>query len=226
MEKRRSNHTIILAAGRGRRFGGAIPKQFQSISGRPLLHYSLATFLNHPDIDSVTVVLPEDFLNFPLPDHSKLRPAVIGGKERHQSTIRALAALCCAENDGILIHDAARPLVPGSLIGDVCQALQQADLVTPALPISDALIDRDNLFVVDRTHYAAVQTPQGFRCSLLRHAMAQLEERERELTPTCEFEVVRILYPAAKAVLVAGHPMNEKFTHPTDGELMGRALAK
>jgi 2-C-methyl-D-erythritol 4-phosphate cytidylyltransferase/2-C-methyl-D-erythritol 2,4-cyclodiphosphate synthase len=215
-----------LAAGRGQRFGGAVPKQFQTIGGQPLLHYSLATFLNHPDIDSVTVVLPEDFLNFPLPSHGKLRPPVAGGKERHQSTINALTTLSCADGEGILIHDAARPLVPGSLIGEVCQALGQADLVSPALPISDALIDRNNLFVIDRAHYAAVQTPQGFRCYLLRHALAQLEGREIEQAPSCEFEMVRVLCPSAKAILVAGHPINEKFTHPIDGELMGHMLSK
>ncbi|MDR2664604.1 MAG: 2-C-methyl-D-erythritol 4-phosphate cytidylyltransferase [Puniceicoccales bacterium] len=229
MGKERSNHAIILAAGRGQRFGGSVPKQFQIVEGRPLIHYSLRTFLNHPDIHSVTVVLPEDYMNFSLPVHGKMRPPVVGGKERHDSTIRALANLSSDGGDGIIIHDAARPLVPHLLIGEVCRALHRADLVTPALPIGDALVDRDNLYVIDRAHYAAIQTPQGFRCYILQEAMARLEQlgqMENLAIPTCEFEIVRVLCPAAKAVLVAGHPQNEKFTHPVDADRMGRSLEK
>jgi 2-C-methyl-D-erythritol 4-phosphate cytidylyltransferase/2-C-methyl-D-erythritol 2,4-cyclodiphosphate synthase len=226
--RKKTNHAIILAAGRGSRLGGTVPKQFQLVQNYPLLHYSLATFLNHKTIGSVTVVLPEDFLDFPLPSHRKLRPPVAGGSERYLSTIRALDALCAAKNDGVLIHDAARPLVPESLITAVCNALDDADLVTPTLPINDAIMDSENLFVVDRAHYSTLQTPQGFRCSLLRKSMEQLKGKDMTQwkMPSCEFEVARVFFPSAKVKVVAGHPQNYKITNPHDKKQMELLLAQ
>ncbi|MDR1435711.1 MAG: 2-C-methyl-D-erythritol 4-phosphate cytidylyltransferase [Puniceicoccales bacterium] len=219
MSPKVENHVIILAAGRGTRFGGSMPKQFVEVNGRPLLHYSLKTFLDHGAIDSVTVVLPEDFIDFQLPLHGKLRQPVVGDVERHRSTIRALHSLETGDNDRVLIHDAARPLVSAELIWSVCVALDGgADLVAPAIPIDDAIIDVRHLYVVERATYAALQTPQGFRVNLLRNSMARFLEMDGEdsWTPTCEFEIVRNINQSAKAQLLDGCFRNHKVTRDFD----------
>ncbi|MDR2667542.1 MAG: 2-C-methyl-D-erythritol 4-phosphate cytidylyltransferase [Puniceicoccales bacterium] len=218
MSHRKENHAIILAAGSGSRFGGIIPKQFLRINDKPLLNYSLETFLDNEYIDSVTVVLPRDFINFPLPSHAKLRHPVLGGEERYESAICALDGMRVDDDANIIIHDAARPLVPPELIGEVCKSLDSADLVTPVVEISDAIIDVGSLFVVDRSNYAAVQTPQGFRYDMLRSAMAQVDGRDMAQwpTPSCEFEIVRVFFPSARAKLIAGHWLNHKITSERD----------
>ena len=218
MTNKRKNHAIILAAGRGSRFGGNILKQFVRINGKPMLHYSLETFLNHDGIDSVTVVLPKNYKDFPLPRHEKLRPSVTGGVERYHSTIRALTSLESDGDDGILIHDAARPLVPSTIIGDVCAALDEADLVIPTIEVSDALIDTKHLYIIDRECYAALQTPQGFRSEPLRRSMTQLELRDMSKwrAPSCEFEIVRLLQPTAKVKMIPGHVQSFKVTYDND----------
>jgi 2-C-methyl-D-erythritol 4-phosphate cytidylyltransferase len=224
MHLRRNIHAIVLAAGSGERFGKDIPKQFYAVGGRPLLFYSLETFLGHEDVDTVSVVLPEKFINFPLPRHPKLLPPVVGGAYRYLSTHNALRRLSGGPEDGILVHDSARPLVPGSLIGEVCRALDSADAVVPVFPIDDALIDRDSLFIVDRAHYAAVQTPQGFRRSILHEAfllMGQMDMKNRHI-PGCEFEIVRGLLPAASALAIPGHHRNFKITRDCDLERLGQ----
>jgi 2-C-methyl-D-erythritol 4-phosphate cytidylyltransferase len=225
MTLRRRFHAILLAAGWGKRFGQEMPKQFHEVNGRPLLHYSLETFLGHEDIDTVSVVLPEKFIAFPLLPHPKLLPPIVGGIHRHLSTHNALQKLEGGPDDGILVHDSVRPLVPEALIGEVCRALESADVVTPILPIDDALIDRENLFIVDRAHYAAVQTPQGFRRSILADALfrlLQMDSADRRI-PSCEFEIVRAFLPSARATAIPGHHKNLKITHLGDVEhLLGK----
>jgi 2-C-methyl-D-erythritol 4-phosphate cytidylyltransferase/2-C-methyl-D-erythritol 2,4-cyclodiphosphate synthase len=224
----RHNHIILLAAGRGERFGGNLPKQFIEVHGRPLLYFSLETFLEHESIASVCVVLPEQFIDFPLPNHPKLLSPVIGGHLRHLSTRNGLKALRCKPNDGVLIHDAARPLVPASLIGEVCLALNNCDAVTPALPIEDALLERDHLHIVDRARYGIVQTPQGFRHSVLEEAFTRSEtiELPSNRIPSCEFELVRALLPSANASSILGHHKNFKITHRHDLENLPHLLRK
>ncbi|MDR3316620.1 MAG: 2-C-methyl-D-erythritol 4-phosphate cytidylyltransferase [Puniceicoccales bacterium] len=215
------NHVILLAAGRGERMGHSVPKQFCRVGGgRPLLYFSLETLLAHRLVASVCVVLPEKFIDFPLPEHGKLLPPVAGGGLRHISVLNGLRQLRCGAGAGVLIHDSARPFLPSSCIDAVCRSLGEADAVTPALPIDEAILDRDSLMVVDRARYAIIQTPQAFRHSVLIEAFSSMEVLgfPGGRVPSCEYEMVRALVPSASAKAVPGDSKNFKVTHPGDLE--------
>jgi 2-C-methyl-D-erythritol 4-phosphate cytidylyltransferase len=188
------------------------------VNGRPLLYFALETFLANDNISTVCVVLPERFINFKLPNHHKLLRPVVGGQSRHLSAFNGLIALQSKPHDRILVHDAARPLVPSELVSEVCKTLEEFDAVTPALPITEALIERDNLLIVDRARYGTVQTPQGFRGSILEKAFNRYESSfmPSGRVPSCEFELVRAMIPSASVKCILGHHSNFKITHGND----------
>ena len=109
---------IIAAGGRGRRFGGAQPKQLLSVAGRPILERTVAAFLAHPAIDALVVALPQDLVDDPpayLRQTAKPLRIVAGGDRRQDSVANAFGAADAA-SDIIVIHDAARPFVSADLI--------------------------------------------------------------------------------------------------------------
>src|SRR5580704_5165256 len=109
---------IVAAGGRGRRFGGAVPKQFLALGGRPILERSVDLFLAHAEIDEVVVALPAELLADPpsfLMSSEKPLHLVAGGARRQDSVISALGA-ANERSDLIVIHDAARPLATGDLV--------------------------------------------------------------------------------------------------------------
>src|SRR5690606_12284602 len=108
--QRSSTAAIILAAGRGTRAGGEVPKQYASIGGHPVLERTLATFLEHPAIDRVKVVIGVDDVSryeALAPRHAKLLPPIGGGDTRRHSALHGLAALATDPPERVLIHDAA-----------------------------------------------------------------------------------------------------------------------
>ncbi|MEN2987327.1 bifunctional 2-C-methyl-D-erythritol 4-phosphate cytidylyltransferase/2-C-methyl-D-erythritol 2,4-cyclodiphosphate synthase [Tistrella sp. BH-R2-4] len=183
---------LIVAAGRGRRFGTAVPKQYQALDGQAVLCHPMRAFLNHPRIDRVQVVIgADDQVLYDLatdglaPRSGKLAPAVIGGAERQASVRLGLEALAAAGGiDLVLVHDAARPFVPAAMIDRVIDALGDAPAALPALPVTDTLkraIDAaaDGAALVAGTMARdglwRAQTPQGARLDLLlaaHHAVA------------------------------------------------------
>lgn len=155
---------IIVAAGRGIRAGGEVPKQFQPLKGRAVLMRTIGAFAQHPQINRVILVVnPNDA---ELLDKLALEDVQIvnGGETRDASVMAGLVAANGADN--VLIHDAARPLVCARIIHDVIAALDTHAGAAPALAVTDALWrgkdgqvtaphPRDGLF--------RAQTPQGFR---------------------------------------------------------------
>lgn len=155
---------IIVAAGRGQRAGGEIPKQFQPLKGQAVLQRTIEAFTQHPEITQVVLVTnPNDadlLANLALEDVL----IVTGGDTRDASVMAGLKAAKGADN--VLIHDGARPLVSARIIHDVIAALDSHAGAAPALSVTDALWrgkdgrvtaphPRDGLF--------RAQTPQGFR---------------------------------------------------------------
>src|ERR1041384_1097700 len=109
---RKTTVALIVAAGRGSRFGGSAPKQYVELAGKPVLRHSLETFLNHPRIDAVRVVIhPDDRALYDdvAKGLSPLDP-VTGGATRQESVRRGLQSLREISPGSVLIHDAARPL--------------------------------------------------------------------------------------------------------------------
>ena len=164
---------LIVAAGRGSRAGGGIPKQYRDLGGVTILRRAIDAFADM--VDDVVVVIHPD-------DRSRAEDAIAGlgaarlvpgGADRAASVRAGLAAVA---GDPVLIHDAARPLVPRAVIERVLAALRQADAAAPALPVVDALwrggaghvdgaVARDGLW--------RAQTPQGFRTRAIRDAHAR-----------------------------------------------------
>lgn len=157
---------LILAAGSGTRFGGALPKQFLPLAGVAILQRSIAAFVASPRIRRVVVVGDAAAIQRHCPAVAERR-VVAGGFTRQASARAGLEALAEDAPDAVLIHDAARPLVPARVIDSVCDALAEgAEAVIPALPVTDTLKAAHDGVVertVPRQGLHRVQTPQGFR---------------------------------------------------------------
>jgi len=153
---------IIVAAGRGSRAGGDLPKQWQPLAGRPVLDHTLQAFAG---FRRVLVVHPDDRLRATALVAGQAVEVVNGGATRDASVRAALEALSGSGVARVLIHDGARPLVSSAVIGRVLAALDQFPGAAPALPVSDALwLGADGLVAgtKDRDGLFRAQTPQGF----------------------------------------------------------------
>ncbi|HAM24768.1 MAG TPA: bifunctional 2-C-methyl-D-erythritol 4-phosphate cytidylyltransferase/2-C-methyl-D-erythritol 2,4-cyclodiphosphate synthase [Actinobacteria bacterium] len=184
---------ILTAAGDGRRLGGSTPKGLRAIAGQPLFLLALQRLVESGHLDDVVVVVREDFVAAAIEliaadPVSRALPGgidvVAGGTTRQQSVARGLAALP-VECDIVLVHDAARPLVPRRVVGDVVAAVRAgAAAVVPVVPVSDSLrstaTDGVNGQAVDRDGLRAVQTPQGFS----RNVLMRAHERAAADAPT------------------------------------------
>jgi len=171
---------IIVAAGSGQRLGAPIPKALVELRGRPLLFWSLQSFLQHPDVDSVIVVSPSTAVDQVRALCESRALIVPGGATRQDSVRNGLAALDDSVEQ-VLIHDAARPFVPAEVITSVVKALSGgACAVIPVLPVTDTIKRLDEAGVVvatlDRSELWTVQTPQGFDRSVLSEAHSSAVE--------------------------------------------------
>lgn len=156
---------IIVAAGRGTRVGGPVPKQWRSLRGLSVVQHTLAAFSAHPHIGRIVLVHhPEDVDRLSEVDVPDLI-LVPGGATRDASVRAGLDALAESPPDNVLIHDAARPLVSGSVISDVIDAIEPGAGAAPALSVTDALWRGEDGIVsgtADREGLFRAQTPQGF----------------------------------------------------------------
>ncbi len=209
---------IIVAAGRGTRAGGSLPKQWQMLAGRPVLAHTLGAFEGYR---RVLVIHPED----------RVRATefgvelVTGGATRDASVRAALEALDGTGVTRVLIHDGARPLVPHAVVARVLSALHHAPGAAPALPISDALWlgaegrvegarAREGLF--------RAQTPQGFHFGPILAA-------HRASVGQAADDVAVARAAGLDVAIVEGDEDNLKLTYPADfaraeGILRGRGV--
>lgn len=204
-----STAAIIVAAGRGTRAGGEMPKQWREIAGQSVVLHTVQAFRTHPKIDYVILVLHAEDLDR-APDMPEL-VVTTGGHERAESVGAGLKAVPFGINN-ILIHDVARPCVSHSTISDVIAALDHSKGASPALPVTDALWTGSDGFVSgtkDRTGLYRAQTPQGFHLDAITAAHAAYEG-----TATDDVEVARAA--GIEVVIVAGDENNLKITLPAD----------
>ncbi len=214
------NSVILLAAGRGERFGADRVKALAPLAGRPLVLHSLLRFDAHPEVDEIVLVTPpgqeapwRDFLLHGL-RAPKLTAVVSGGRER-QDSVRAGLAAVAERCELVLIHDAARPLVPAELISGVLAAAREAGAAVPLLPISDTVKRVSEGFVVrtlPREYLGLAQTPQAFQAALYRRALAEADQAHFEGTDDVSL-VEELGLPVA---CVPGAPENLKVTTPDD----------
>jgi len=202
---------LIVAAGKGERLGGGLPKQYRQLGGKPVLRWAVEPFLRHSSVRDVRVVIgpgQNDLARQAL-DGLSLGPLIQGGAERSDSVRAGLAQV---SGDSVLIHDAARPFCPGKVIDRLVASLEFHDGAAPVLPVGDTLArGGDNLDeLVDRSGLLRVQTPQAFRTEALRQAY----ESWSGPTPSDETTVLRAAGMSVAAV--AGDPALEKLTSATD----------
>ncbi len=207
---------IVPAAGRGRRMGGEVPKQYLPLAGRPLLWHTLAALEGSPLVSAlVLAVHPDDqaLVHSLAADFPKVRSLVLGGEERADSVRAALAATAEAD-ELILVHDAVRPFASPALIERVIAAARQWGAAVPALPVRETIkvVDEGQVTATPpRSHLWAAQTPQGFRRSLLLEAFA-LPPAGGQATD----EAMLIEQLGHPVRVVPGEAANLKITTPED----------
>ncbi|MDR3515290.1 MAG: bifunctional 2-C-methyl-D-erythritol 4-phosphate cytidylyltransferase/2-C-methyl-D-erythritol 2,4-cyclodiphosphate synthase [Azospirillaceae bacterium] len=172
---------VIVAGGSGSRFGGECPKQYQTLLGQPVLRHTVRTFLSHPAVDRVIVVIRAE--DRALYDEAvagfALLPPVTGGVTRQESVHCGLEALDAPPPRLVLIHDAARPLVDAATISAVIAKLAEVPAALAAIPITDTVkrapggLCRET---VDRTDLWRAATPQGFRFAEILAAHRQFAD--------------------------------------------------
>ena len=168
---------LVVAAGRGSRVGGDVPKQYRLLGGRTVLARTLALFDAHPAVDRILVAIgPDDGPLFRASAEGigKLAGTVVGGRTRQASCLAGIRALAADEPDILLIHDAARPFASADLVDRAIAAARLHGAAVPGLAVTDTVkrIDADGRVVdtPDRALLRSVQTPQAFRFDLIEAA--------------------------------------------------------
>lgn len=159
---------LIVAAGRGQRFGGNLPKQYAPLRGERLLRRTLRAFSTHPGVQRIMVAIhPDDAATFAETAQGFTGvEAVHGGATRQESVRLGLEALAKSAPDLVLIHDGARPMISAALIDSIIGALNTSKGVLPVVPVIDTLKRVDGVRVgetVPRENLVRAQTPQGFQ---------------------------------------------------------------
>jgi len=206
---------LVVASGRGERFGGALPKQYQQLAGRPVLRHCLETLTRHPRVDAVRAVIhPSDraLYDEAAAGLGLLEPSH-GGASRQDSVRNGLESLAGEDPALVLIHDGVRALLTPQLIDRVIDGLQDGTAVLPALPVTDTLkrVDHGNVAgTVDRGGLYRAQTPQGFRYDAILRAHRVLAGQS--MTDDCALAEAAGLQVA----VVAGEEGNIKITERAD----------
>jgi len=213
---------VVLGGGAGNRFGATRPKQLLTLGGRTLIEHCVTAFHDAPGIDEVLLVMPPAYHDESgkLVGH-QVSAIIPGGVTRSDSARHALAYLT-ARNDpattGVLLHDAARPLVTQQIIADCITALGKYDAVGTAVPTSDTIVvAKDGVMshVPPRETLLRCQTPQCFRLSVITQAH-RLAGADPDFTPTDDCGVVLRYLPDVPVHIVLGSERNIKVTYPGD----------
>ncbi len=228
---------VMPAAGAGRRFGGALPKQYAELCGRYVIEWALRPFLDDPDCEGVIVALAAQDPWWPQverrwPRHRAAARLAPGGAERCESVANALAVLVetaslVRPDTWVLVHDAVRPCITAVEIGRLRAAsLASGRGAALAAPLADTLKrarDAEPIIAetVPRASLWRAQTPQMFRCGELRHALAMAAAAGRR--PTDEAQALEWL--GAEVTLVEGDSTNIKVTTVADLRLAAAVLA-
>lgn len=207
---------LIVAAGRGHRAGGPLPKQYLDLNGQTILRRSAKAFLDSGLVHVVQVVIHPD--DRPLYEESALglglREPCPGGASRQESVRLGLEALAGENPDLVLIHDAARPFVSATLIRAVIDGLSNNEAVIPGLAVTDTIKQVEGGIItgnIDRDSLRRAQTPQGFRYRTILEAHRALAD-VADLT-----DDAAVAERAGHSVhLVEGDERNIKVTTPED----------
>jgi 2-C-methyl-D-erythritol 4-phosphate cytidylyltransferase len=214
-------HVIIPAAGTGSRMANVLPKQYMPLAGKPIISHTIEVFFNNPRISSIHVALSADdafWRSLSLDPASKLKLHYTGGESRSETVLNTLQAIKIADDDWVLVHDAARPGLTNNLLNHLLNTLEH-DAVGGllALPVADTLKEADAEHRIKKTiprdHLWQAQTPQMFRAAILKNALQSFAG-----APTDEAQAIEALGLSPK--LVQGELRNMKVTFPQDLALL------
>jgi 2-C-methyl-D-erythritol 4-phosphate cytidylyltransferase len=215
---------LIVAAGRGERFGSGRPKALVTLGGRPMLEWSVEVLRLVEQVERIAVALPADSLDAAPPGTI----AVAGGAARSQSVRHALRAV--GEGDPVIVHDAARPLAPAELFRRALVQLRRsrADAVIAASPVSDTIKEvaddgRTVARTLERARLWAVQTPQVFRRETLERVLMDASDA---VLATATDDAWLVEQAGGVVEVVESSPANLKVTTPTDLRLAELLLAE
>ncbi len=217
-------HVIIPAAGTGNRMANVLPKQYIPLAGKPMISHTIQVFVKHPRIASIHLALnPDDDFwrslalewgNLALEPASKLKLHYTGGDSRSETVLNTLRVIKAADDDWILVHDAARPGLTQKLLDNLLNTLEN-DAIGGllALPLADTLKQADAVNrvadTIPRADLWQAQTPQMFRYGTLIKALQSFKGMA-----TDEAEAIEALGLQPK--LVQGELRNLKITYPQD----------
>jgi 2-C-methyl-D-erythritol 4-phosphate cytidylyltransferase/2-C-methyl-D-erythritol 2,4-cyclodiphosphate synthase len=211
---------LLLAAGTGTRFGAAVPKQFCSLLGRPVLRHAAEALLAEGLVDRLLPVGEAAPIAAALSGLPHL-PAAPGGATRQASVRAGLEALAADAPDIVLIHDGARPLVPRGMIAALLAALERHPGAIPALPVADTLKRGEDGVIaatIPRAGLFRAQTPQGFRFGAILSA-------HRAATAEATDDAALLEAAGLPVALVDGSERNLKITRAEDLPRMEREMA-
>ena len=195
---------IVVAAGRGSRFGGA--KQFEELEGRRVVDWALAA--SRTVAGGVVLVVPADHAG----DDKGLADALVVGGATRSDSVRAGLAVVPADADVVLVHDAARPFAAPSIFEAVVAAVRDgADGAVPGVALADTVkrvVGGQVVATLDRDELVAVQTPQAFAAAALRRAHAGGGEATDD--------AALVEAAGGRVVVVPGDPANTKITLRAD----------
>ena len=242
------NIAVILAGGIGARVGGTLPKQLLPLQdGKSVLEHAVDAFEQSPHIHEICIVMHPDYIMHAeqmllANAWQKVRHIIPGGKERWESSVQAIRQLGYKERGeevNLLLHDAARPFVSQDIIARVCEALEEHEAVTVAIPSTDTvyeMADGKVARIPQRSTIMRAQTPQAFRLELIAEAYAkafphlfttQLGGKEGGLSsplpggvgggfPTDDCGIVHEHMPQVPIYIVEGEEQNKKITFKED----------
>ncbi len=224
---------VVLGGGVGQRLGAGMPKQLLTLGGRTLIERCVAAFEAAPGVDEILVVMARGYtgqVRELLAGCRKVTAVIEGGATRPESTRAALAAVARGTGGagladgtggadcGVLLHDAARPLVDQRIIADCVAALGVHEAAGVAVPASDTMVLTENGVmhsVPPRERLFRCQTPQCFRLSVIARAH-ELAAADPEFAPTDDCGVVLRYLPGTAVHIVPGSERNMKVTYPQD----------
>jgi 2-C-methyl-D-erythritol 4-phosphate cytidylyltransferase/2-C-methyl-D-erythritol 2,4-cyclodiphosphate synthase len=210
---------VIVAAGRGSRAGGDMPKQFRPIGGDSMLRRALSIFVEHGEVSAVQPVVHSDDLELYRKEAVRLDllPPVFGGATRQCSVRAGLEALAAHQPAIVLIHDAARPFASAQLVSRAIAAAERSGAAIPALAVTDTVKTVDAAGWVDKTldrnTVRLVQTPQSFAFPALLEAHRRAAAAGRK-----DFtdDAALAEWAGLKVSVFAGEPGNIKITNEGD----------
>ena len=215
---------VVLGGGVGQRLGAGLPKQLLTLGGTTLIERCVAAFEAAPGVDEILVVMARGYTGQVEAllgrRYRKVTAVIEGGPTRPESTRVALSAIAPGppEDPGVLLHDAARPLVDQRIIADCVAALRDHDAAGVAVATSDTIViavDGVMHSVPPRETLFRCQTPQCFRLSVITRAH-ELAAADPGFAPTDDCGVVLRYLPEMKVHIVPGSERNIKVTYPHD----------